>query len=78
MNGLVTENKEQEKSGGRVVNMIVKDDTDFLSVFSESETPVISGEVAEFIENRTMTMPPKEQLTLKIHSDCIDENEKKL
>ena len=78
MNGLVTENKEQEKSGGRVVNMIVKDDTDFLSVFSESETPVISGEVAEFIENRTMTMPPKELLTLKIHSDCIDENEKKL
>ena len=25
-----------------------------------------------------MTAPPKEQLTLKIHSDCIDENEKKL
>ena len=36
MNGLMTENKEQEKSGGRVVNMIVKDDTDFLSVFSVS------------------------------------------
>ena len=78
MNGLMTENKEQEKSGGRVVNMIVKDDSDFLSVFSESETPVISSEVAEFIENRTMTMPPKEQFTLKIHSDCIDDDEKVL
>lgn len=79
MNGLITKNKEQEEKGGRrVVNMVVKDDADFLSVFSESETPVISNEVAEFIENRTMAIPPKEQLTLKIHSDCIDENEKKL
>ena len=61
-----------------IVNMTVKDDSDFLSVFSQSDTPVISSEVAEFIENSTDSILPKEQLTLRIHSDCIDDNEKVL
>lgn len=59
-----------------IINMTVKDDTNFLSVFSESETPVISSEVADFIENKTMSIPPKEQFVLRIHSDCIDDEEK--
>lgn len=52
-----------DKSGDKnvIIKMAVKDDTNFLSVFSESETPVISGEVADFIENKTMSVPPKEQ-----------------
>lgn len=61
-----------------VINMMVKDDTNFLSVFSQSDTPVISTEVAEFIENSTNSILPKEQLTLRIHSDCIDDTEKEL
>ncbi|MGN1399547.1 MAG: hypothetical protein ACI4WG_06095 [Erysipelotrichaceae bacterium] len=59
-----------------IINMNVKDDSDFLSVFSQSDTPVISTEVAEFIENSTNSIPPKEQLTLRIHSSCIDDSEK--
>lgn len=53
-----------------VVRMIVKNDDDFLSVFSASETPVISTEVAEFIESST--------LSLHICSNCIDEEEKRV
>ena len=59
-----------------IINMTVKDDSNFLSVFSQSDTPVINTEVAEFIENSTNSVLPKEQLTLRIHSDCIDDTEK--
>lgn len=46
--------KDQRDSENRVIiNMTVKDDSDFLSVFSFSDIPVISSEVAEFIENNT-------------------------
>ncbi|MGM9522512.1 MAG: hypothetical protein ACI3VB_08545 [Oscillospiraceae bacterium] len=61
-----------------VVDMTVQDDSEFLSVFSEGETPVISMEVADFIESRTRSLPPQEPLTLRIHSDCIDDREKQL
>lgn len=73
-----SERKYLRDADGRVIiNMTVKDDTDFLSVFSTGDTPVISSEVAEFLENSTQSIRPKEQLILKIHSDCIDDNEKK-
>lgn len=42
------------------------------------KTPVISTEVADFIEQSTISINPKEKLTLKIHSDCIDDREKEL
>ena len=37
---------------------------------------MISTEVAEFIENHTQTIPPNQQLTLRIYGNCIDEQEK--
>jgi hypothetical protein len=61
-----------------VVRMIVKNDDDFLSVFSASETPVISTEVAEFIESSTLSLPPSKPLSLHICSNCIDEEEKRV
>lgn len=67
---------KRDASGRVIVNMTVKDDADFLSVFSTGDTPVISSEVAEFLENSTHSVLPKEQLTLRIHSNCIDDNEK--
>lgn len=76
--------KSQEKQYQRdadnriIVDMKVKDDTDFLSVFSSNDTPVIDNEVAEFLENSTHAIPPKEQLTLIIKSDCIDEQEQEI
>ena len=72
-----SQRKYMRDADGRVtINMTVKDDTDFLSVFSVGDTPVISSEVAEFLESSTHSIMPKEQLTLKIHSACIDDNEK--
>ncbi len=56
--------------------MSVKDDSDFLSVFSRDDSAVISSEVAEFIENSASIIHPKEELTLRIHSNCIDDDEK--
>ncbi len=61
-----------------VVDMIVQTDKHILSEFSESKTPVINTKVAEFIENATASIPAKEHLTLKISSDCIDDEEKGL
>lgn len=69
---------ERDAENRVIVNMTVKDDADFLSVFSENSTPVISSEVAGFIEEATHSILPKQQLTLRIHSSCIDNQEKDL
>ena len=61
-----------------VINMIVKDDENFLSMFSETDTPVISEDVADFIETSSKAILPNKQLTLKIKSDCIDDEEKEI
>lgn len=62
--------------GNIIVNMTVKNDDDFLSVYSTNEVPVISSEVAEFLENSTDSALPRDSFTLRIYSDCIDEAEK--
>ncbi|MBE5730855.1 MAG: hypothetical protein E7350_02760 [Clostridiales bacterium] len=67
-----------DNEGRIVVDMNLKDDTDFLSAFSANETPVISSEVAEFIENTTQSISPYERLTLRIISDCIDKTEQRV
>lgn len=71
--------KYKRDDGGRVIiQMNVKDDANFLSEFSESATPVISTEVAEFIENETSAVPPNEDFTLQVYNDCIDDREEKV
>lgn len=64
-----------DAEGRVIIDMTVKDDSSFLSVYSASDTPVISTEVAEFIENSTHAFSPRQPLCLRIHSDCIDEQE---
>ena len=54
------------------INMTVLDDSDFLSPYSETNTPVISSDVAEFIENCANAAKLKDNFELTIHSDCID------
>lgn len=66
---------ERDGEGRVVVNMTVRDDSGFLSVYSQSDIPVIDGTVADFIENRTSAILPREPLTLRIFSDSVDENE---
>ena len=69
---------KRDDSGRVIIQMNVKDDANFLSEFSESATPVISTEVAEFIENETNAVPPNEDFTLQIYNDCIDDREEKV
>ncbi|MBQ9792794.1 MAG: hypothetical protein IJW32_03540 [Clostridia bacterium] len=70
--------KIENVDNSAIINMIVKDDENFLSVFSETDTPVISNEVANFIETSAKAIAPNKNLTLKIKSDCIDNQEKEL
>lgn len=73
---LLRRQQEYDRDGRAVLNMTVEDDSNFLSVFSPNKNPIISSEVAEFIETNTMSISPKKQLTLRIHGNCIDEQEK--
>ena len=59
-----------------VINMTVLNDDDFLSPYSPTDTPVISSDVAEFLENSAAKYIPKQQIQLNMHSNCIDDNEK--
>ncbi len=57
--------------------MSVSNDDDFLSPYAENGKPVISSEVAEFLENAASAFHPSQPLALNVHGDCIDENERK-
>lgn len=70
--------RERDENGRIIINMTVKNDDNFLSVFSSTETPTISSEVAEFLENRVENVLPGESLALHIHSNCIDSEEEEI
>ncbi len=72
----VDENRRLTIDGRIILNMTVKNDEQFLSPYSSTSTPIISAEVAEFIEHAAEAALPDERLTLKVSSDCIDEQEK--
>lgn len=69
---------KRDKEGRVIIDMTIKNDDDFLSVYSEKQTPVISSSVAEFLETATHSVAPKEQLTLRIKSDCVDKAEREI
>lgn len=58
------------------INMTVLDDSNFLSPYSEINTPVISNEVADFLENGANVAHPNEKLELNVYSNCIDDGKK--
>lgn len=59
-----------------VINMTVLNDDCFLSPYSPTDSPVVSSEVAEFLENGSAKYLPKQQIQLNVYSGCIDDNEK--
>lgn len=59
-----------------IIDMNVKCDDDFLSVYSSSTIPTVNTEVAEFIENNAEPIPPHEPISLRIHGKTIDDGEK--
>ena len=56
--------------------MTVTNDDDFLSPYSPTASPIVSSDVAEFLENGANKFLPKQKMQLDVHSDCIDDNEK--
>lgn len=58
------------------INMTVMDDSEFLSPYSPVAEPVISGDVAEFLENGANKFLPKQSIELNVYSNCIDDDEK--
>ncbi|MGN0814615.1 MAG: hypothetical protein ACI4MH_05235 [Candidatus Coproplasma sp.] len=62
--------------GKRVINLNVSDDSDFLSPYSTDGKPLISGEVASFLEHSVKRLKVNEDARLIVHSSCIDDNEK--
>lgn len=66
---------ETDENGNVILYMVVKDDDGFLSPFSKNSAPVISSDVADFIESQTESFPPKTGFVLHVHSDCIDASE---
>ena len=61
--------------GRTIIPMTVRDDSDFLSPFSEGAAPLISTDVAEYLEEKTEDLPRRTELILQIRSSCIDPEE---
>lgn len=59
-----------------IINMEIQNDDNVLDEFSRTDYPIISTQVAEYIEKVTTALKPIEKFTLRIHGDCIDDNEK--
>ena len=67
---------KQKKIQNAEITLSVTDDSDFLSKYSPSNKPVISSEVAEFLEDSVREFHPKAEIKLTIKGDCVDDNEK--
>lgn len=63
------------KSEKCVIDLNVKNDDDFLSPFSNIGKPVISEDVALFLENSANAYHPKSEIELNVYGDCISEEE---
>lgn len=64
------------KNEPATINLHVRDDSDFLSPYAEEGKPIISTEIADFLEKTIRAYHPKCPVILNIHSTCIDDNEK--
>lgn len=58
------------------LNLNITDDSDFLSPYSPSEKPLVSSDVADFLENSARAFHPRAKVGLTITGRCIDESEK--
>ena len=66
----------EERTERAVIDMEVDSDEGFTSPYSAAGKPVISSEVADFLENAVDAFHPRESLTLNVYGDCIDDGEK--
>lgn len=68
--------KKLIKDETAIIHLHVQDDSNFLSPYAEEGKPIISTEIADFLEKTIRAYHPKCPVVLNIHATCIDENEK--
>ena len=69
--------QKRNDDGRVIVDLTITNDDQFLSPYSTDKHSVISSDVAEFIENSLEMVPVNDRINFHIHSDVIDEKEKK-
>ncbi len=72
------EQKFEYDDNRMIINMEINDHEIFLDKFSRYDYPIISTEIAEYLEKVTTSIKPNERFTLRIYSDCIDDYEKNI
>lgn len=73
------ENKVARDDEGRaIIEMTIHDDETFLSPYSRNAVNTISEDTAEFLRNSALCFSYKEQISLRLYSNCIDEREKRI
>lgn len=69
---------ERDVEGRAVIEMTVLRDEDFLSDFSAGSKPVVSSEVADFLNENARAFLPKEPVCIRIYSNCIEKDEERV
>lgn len=57
------------------IKLTIHDDSDVVSPYSEPEKPVISGELADYLENIASNYLPAQPIAITFYSDCVDDKE---
>lgn len=70
------QHKEYDNEGREVIRMQVRDDSNFLSMYSPKDEVVISSEVSDFLDHAIKSKRLNNNLHIIISSNVIDENEK--
>ncbi len=67
--------KRKKFEHNETINMTINDNSNFLSPYSQKGKPVISSEVADFLENCANEFHPREKLTLNISGKMLTPDE---
>lgn len=70
------QHKEYDNEGREVIRMQVRDDSNFLSMYSPKDEVVIASEVSDFLDHAIKSKRLNKNLHIIISSNVIDENEK--
>lgn len=70
------QHREYDNEGREVIRMQVRDDSNFLSMYSPKDEVVIASEVSDFLDHAIKSKRLNKNLHIIISSNVIDENEK--
>lgn len=67
----------RDEHGRFIIDMMILDDDSFISPFCGKD-PIISSDVATYLDNAIKNIPPKAQIALHISSDVIDKSKEEI